>query len=133
MLYIARMIRVATFAFALSVAASVVPAQDTPSQGETLMEDGVDQFFEGLRENLSPMLDELQGFAAQVGPEMRRFLDEMGPALEAMIGDVRDWSHYEAPEMLENGDILIRRKPDPQPDPSEPNALPDPPPGTTDI
>ena len=37
---------------------------------------------------------------------------EMGPALAEIADKVEDWSRYEAPEILPNGDIIIRRKPD---------------------
>lgn len=41
----------------------------------------------------------------------------MGPKLRAVLEDVEDWSVYEAPEVLDNGDIIIRRKPDvPEPE-----------------
>jgi hypothetical protein len=47
----------------------------------------------------------------------------MGPALADLMEKVDDWTVYHPPEMLENGDILIRRK---QPLPSEPapDAMP---------
>ena len=50
---------------------------------------------------------------------MRRLMDELGPtlgdaegplrALEGVIGEI---DRYEVPEVLPNGDIIIRRKPD---------------------
>ena len=39
------------------------------------------------------------------------FLTELGPQLEALREQVQDWTLYETPEVLENGDIIIRRKP----------------------
>jgi hypothetical protein len=43
-------------------------------------------------------------------------LDQFGPAvapaLEKMMALVDDMTNYELPEMLANGDIIIRRKPD---------------------
>ena len=38
-------------------------------------------------------------------------MEEMGPALADLAAQVQDWSAYEAPEMLLNGDIVIRKKP----------------------
>jgi hypothetical protein len=38
-----------------------------------------------------------------------------------IMDEVKDWSVYEAPEMLPNGDIIIRRKPDAPP----PEVAPD--------
>lgn len=42
---------------------------------------------------------------------LEQFMDEMGPALNEMQGLIEDWSNYAAPEILPNGDIIIRRKP----------------------
>jgi len=36
---------------------------------------------------------------------------ELGPALETFGGIIDDFSFYSAPEVLPNGDIIIRRKP----------------------
>ena len=36
----------------------------------------------------------------------------MRPALADMMDEVQDWSRYGQPEILPNGDIIIRRKPD---------------------
>ena len=38
----------------------------------------------------------------------------MGPALGSILESVEDWSVYEAPEILPNGDIIIKRKPEPE-------------------
>ena len=53
-------------------------------------------------------------------------MDEMGPAMIELMDEVKDWSAYEAPEILENGDIIIRRKPqEPAPEISpDPTAPP---------
>ena len=53
------------------------------------------------------------------------FLTEIGPQLEALRDQVQDWTLYEAPEVLENGDIIIRRK-----QPKEGEELPE---GTREI
>lgn len=45
---------------------------------------------------------------------MQRLLDqlviELGPGLEAIEGWIEDLNAYHAPEILPNGDIIIRRK-----------------------
>lgn len=41
---------------------------------------------------------------------MRGLMDEMGPAVEGMEGLMEDLSVYHPPEILPNGDIIIRRK-----------------------
>jgi len=98
---------------ALSVALAV-PAQAEEDTGKSLMEQGAELFFEGLRQEMGPALDDLQGLVSQFGPAMQSFFEEMGPALAELAGEIEDWSTYEAPEMLPNGDIIIRKKP-PQP------------------
>ncbi|MEM7752887.1 MAG: hypothetical protein AAF230_05690 [Pseudomonadota bacterium] len=41
---------------------------------------------------------------------MQGFMQEMEPALEDFQGFVEDLNAYHPPEVLPNGDILIRRK-----------------------
>mgnify|MGYP007022655716 CR=1 FL=1 len=84
-------------------------AQDT-EQGPSLMEQGMELFFEGLREEMAPALDDLQQLADEIGPAMHGFMLEMGPALAKIAAEVDDWSSYEMPEVLPNGDIIIRKK-----------------------
>ena len=92
---------------AAPVMAQSADEEDAPS----LMERGAQQFLEGLLLEMEPAWAEFQ-----------KFLDAMGPALSDMMDEVQDWSNYEPPEILENGDIIIRRKPEiPAPAPIEPD------------
>lgn len=100
------------------IASPAVSQQD--DEGKSLMEQGMELFFEGLREEMSPALRDLRGLADEFGPPMRSFLMEMGPAMARIFEQVEDWTRYEAPEILPNGDIIIRRKPDPLPESDEP-------------
>ncbi|WP_299730036.1 hypothetical protein [uncultured Tateyamaria sp.] len=90
------------------------------AQGEedslSLMERGAQMLMEGLMREMEPALEDLQGLAEEFGPALRDFTAQMGPALRDLLDEVEDWSVYEPPEMLDNGDIIIRRKP-PQEDP----------------
>ncbi|WP_437342659.1 hypothetical protein [Ruegeria arenilitoris] len=95
------------------------PAAAQDEGGKSLMEQGAELFFEGLRKEMEPALEDLLGLAEQFGPAMQSFIEEMGPALAEIGGKVKDWSAYEAPEMLPNGDIIIRRKPDAPDQPDE--------------
>ena len=95
------------------------PAAAQDEGGKSLMEQGAELFFEGLRKEMEPALEDLLGLAEQFGPAMQSFIEEMGPALAEIGGKVKDWSAYEAPEMLPNGDIIIRRKPDVPDQPDE--------------
>lgn len=81
-----------------------------PGLGKSLMEEGMRLFLDGLREEMSPALRDLQGFAEEMGPSMRSFMQEMGPALTELLDEVRDWTQYHPPEILPNGDIILRRK-----------------------
>ncbi len=92
--------------------AAPLAAQDSEEGGSSLMERGAELFWKGLREEMAPSLQELEGLMEKIGPSMQSFLAEMGPALADIAEKVEDWSRYEAPEILPNGDIIIRRKPD---------------------
>jgi hypothetical protein len=54
----------------------------------------------------------LEQFSTDSEDMMQQFLNEMGPALTELQDTISDWSNYAAPEVLPNGDIIIRRKPD---------------------
>lgn len=91
-------------------------AQDTAPEGEMdegldLMEEGARLLLRGLLSEMDPALEELRGFAEEMGPKMRLFAEEMGPAFAELMAQVDDFSHYAAPEFLPNGDIIIRRRP----------------------
>ena len=45
----------------------------------------------------------------------RRFAEEAAPMAERLQGLMQDLDAYEAPEIMPNGDIIIRRKPDADP------------------
>ncbi len=96
------------------------------------MEQGAELFFKGLRQEMEPALGDLQGLVSQFGPAMQSFIEEMGPALAELAGEIQDWSAYEAPEILPNGDIIIRKKP-PQGPQNVPEETEDVPEGSTDI
>lgn len=103
---------------ALAVALLTVPASAQEIDEPSLMERGAEMFLEGLLEEMAPTLEGLQDLAEQAGPSMLNFMTEMGPAFADLLDQVQDWSRYTAPEILPNGDIIIRRKPDPEPDDS---------------
>lgn len=88
----------------------------------SLMERGAQLFFEGLIEEMAPALDEMAALLEEAGPALQDFVTEMGPKLRNVLEEVDDWSVYAAPEVLPNGDVIIRRKPD------LPKAAPDDPP-----
>ena len=81
--------------------ATPVPDSDL-EQGFDLLGEGARLLFRGLMAEMEPALE-------QMGEQFKA-MEPMLRSLAGMIGDIR---HYEAPEKLPNGDILIRRKPDP--------------------
>lgn len=90
-----------------AIAQETSPAPEA-EEGPSLMERGLALFFEGFRQEMEPALDEMGKALEQLGPAV-------APALEKLMALVDDMTNYEMPEMLENGDIIIRRKPDAPP------------------
>ncbi|WP_420584555.1 hypothetical protein [Ruegeria sp.] len=92
--------------------ALALPAHAEEDGAKSLIEQGAELFFEGLLQEMEPALEDLQGLVDQFGPAMQSFFQEMGPALAELANEIEDWSAYEAPEILPNGDIIIRKKPE---------------------
>ncbi|MEL6689911.1 MAG: hypothetical protein AAFP28_06285 [Pseudomonadota bacterium] len=98
--------------FAVLLALPTSLAAEEEGDGPSLMERGMGMFLEGLLQEMEPALEGLEGFAQEFGPAMAELMSQMGPALSELMERVDDLSNYESPEMLPNGDIIIRRKPD---------------------
>ena len=100
----------AALALAL-LAATPATAQDENDSlrdGLDLFSEGSRMILEGLVEGMRPMLEEAQPF----------FEEDVLPFLQGLGAVVDDLTHYEMPERLPNGDIIIRRRPDaPEPAP----------------
>ncbi len=94
----------------------VPPAKD---DGFSLMEEGMKLVMRGMMNEMQPTLDEM-GKALQ---DMEPHLKELGPKLQQLIALIDDIQNYDAPVMLPNGDILIRRN---APLVPRPDALPQP-------
>lgn len=100
----------------LCLMASPAMAQDDPAaagddldQGFSLLQEGAKLLLRGMVTQMEPALDEMANAWGDAQPKLMELLD--------MIDDV---SNYAAPEMLENGDIIIRRKPPLPATPSDP-------------
>ncbi len=102
-------------ALVLSLAAMPVLAQDvvpTPGaedDGFSLMEEGAKLVLRGLMTEMEPALDEMGKALDEMGPALESFGAEVGPKLRELVGMIDDFKNYDAPVMLPNGDILIRR------------------------
>ena len=83
----------------IMIPALIATLASAPAQAET--DSTIGRFF-----------DLLEKFSTDSEDIMQQFLDEMGPALTELQDTISDWSNYAAPEVLPNGDIIIRRKPD---------------------
>lgn len=125
MAYINFMKQTVPLILALSLVSFPVMAQDDVApdadidQGFNLMQEGAQLLFRGLMDQMEPTLDDLGKQADELAqgmePALRMLTDEMGPALMALLARIDDIKNYEAPEFLDNGDIIIRRSPDAPP------------------
>ncbi len=90
-------------------------AQDTPlvpkaeDDGFSLMEEGAKLVLRGLMTEMEPALDEMGKALDEIGPALESFGQEVGPKLRQLVGMIDDFKNYDAPVMLPNGDIIIRR------------------------
>lgn len=98
----------------LILAFLVVPlsakAQSETQDGFGLIERGLGIIADNLWTEFGPQLD-------QLGQGMGNALTDLAPVLEDLAVLVDDLGNYQAPERLENGDILIRRCADAPPPP----------------
>lgn len=87
-------------------------AQEPPEDGLGLVERGLRLLMQDLVQDMEPAMRDLGAMMDEFGPQMQALLLQMGPALEDLARRVHDIRHYERPEILPNGDIIIRRRPD---------------------
>jgi hypothetical protein len=66
----------------------------------------------------------LEQFSEESQAFLKEWIEEISPMMESLREKVDDLSNYEAPEVLPNGDIIIRRKPDVPPDDTPQDAPP---------
>lgn len=103
-----RLAAVLALALALPAAAQDTGARGDVGQGFDLLGEGARLILRGLAQEMEPALRGLGEDLAALRPVLED--------LARMIGDVRN---YHAPEMLPNGDIIIRRR---APVPVEPES-----------
>lgn len=94
------------------LAPAAAPAQDwrMPQAEEAPFGDSLGGLLDNLLRQAQPELD-------QLGRDMEGLANRLAPALGDIATLVDDFRNYEAPQRLENGDILIRRKADAPPAP----------------
>lgn len=109
--YTPGMTRLALYpALILATLSAPVLAEQEPEEGFSLMEEGAKMILRGLMTEMEPALEELEGLAREMEPAMRSFVTEMGPAMKDLLEQVEDWTLYHPPEVLPNGDIILRRR-----------------------
>ncbi|MFB9151395.1 hypothetical protein [Roseovarius ramblicola] len=98
-------------ALAVALLTGALPASAQEEEdGRSLMEEGAQLFWDGLRREMGPALESLRDRADEMEPALRDFAERMGPALAELMDKIDDLSAYHPPEMLPNGDIILRRK-----------------------
>lgn len=108
-----RQIVALTLALGLSVTPAIAQDNDTEiTDGFNLMEEGARMLMRGLMSEVEPAITGLRDTLEEMAPELGEFIVTMGPALTDLLNQVDDFSNYELPEFLPNGDIIIRRRPD---------------------
>lgn len=92
-------------------------------EGFSLMEEGAKLLFRGIMSDMEPAIDDFAGLAGELEPALELLATEMGPALMELIQTLDSVRYYERPEILPNGDIIIRRSPDaPDYEPRDPEG-----------
>jgi hypothetical protein len=92
---------------ALCVPLSAADAQEAPNappnpdveEGMSLLEQGAQMLLRGMMAEMEPALN-----------DMAKALEEAKPMLRDLIAMMGEVQNYHAPEMMPNGDIIIRRK-----------------------
>jgi hypothetical protein len=122
-------------AFALILAATPVLAQEAPAtpeaeaeeNGFSLMEEGAKLLFRGFMTEAEPAIAEMSQALEEMAPVLEGLGDEIGPKITELFALVDDFTNYDMPVVLPNGDILIRRNAPLTPG-ITPNAAPEAPP-----
>lgn len=94
---------------ALAQETAPTPAPEAEAEGFSLMEEGAKLVLRGLMTEMAPALEEMEKALTEVGPKLEDFEAEIGPRVRQLIALIDDFKNYDAPIMLPNGDILIRR------------------------
>lgn len=120
----ATVIPLLALALAFGLSAGDVPAQEAPAPhsppaegGETgaapeggEVEEGFSLLEEGAKLVLRGLLDQVEPTLKDMGEDLGAALTEVEPALRDLAGMIGDIRNYHPPEMLPNGDIILRRK-----------------------
>ncbi len=78
-------------------------------EGFSLIEEGAKLLFRGIMSEMEPAIEDFAGLATEIEPALEMLATEMGPALVELFQTLDSVRYYEHPEILPNGDIIIRR------------------------
>lgn len=81
------------------------PAPEADEDGFSLMEEGVKLLMRGMMAEMEPAMEGMQEALQKLEPSLK----ELGPKLSALLSMIDEIGNYDAPVMLPNGDILLRR------------------------
>jgi hypothetical protein len=101
--------RIVTVPLLLVLSASPLAAETAPP-ADPSTEEGMSLIEEGARIILRSLLDDVQPKMQELQKGLDQALTEMGPALKELLLKIDDFRNYHPPEVLPNGDIIIRRK-----------------------
>jgi hypothetical protein len=96
---------VASCLIALALAAPAAAQEEGKSA-----EDGFSLLEEGAKIILRSFLDEMEPAMKDLKDGMGEAMARMGPALRDLVAKIDDIRNYHPPEVLPNGDIILRRK-----------------------
>jgi hypothetical protein len=103
------LILVAALSFPLPVFAQ---EEGEIEEGFSLMEEGARLLFRGIVSEMDPAIEDFSALGKELEPTLELLATEMGPALMELIQTLDSVRFYERPEILPNGDVIIRRSPD---------------------
>lgn len=89
-------------------AAPADPAPEAEAEGG--MEEGLGLVERGTRMILRGLMAEVEPRLKEMGEDLESALAEMEPAMRELARKIGDIRNYHPPEMLPNGDIILRRK-----------------------
>lgn len=96
------------------------PKDGVPEDGTGAENDpfagGLENFMQNMLNEAAPHLDKLSRDLGDIGNSLRPVLGDIGKLMD-------DVKNYQAPERLENGDVLIRRRADAPPPPPVGDSL----------
>ena len=88
-------------------AAPALAEEGDAEEGLGLIDRGMEMLLDEFMDRMDPAIEE---FRDRMDPALEEFRDRVGPALEDLRDQLQALGDYHPPEMLPNGDIIIRRK-----------------------